>query len=300
MKKLLIVILAAVLCLLPVSTAFADFGSYSGSTDFSYDDFDFGGSYDYGSDYSGYDYYGDYGTSSGGGIWEFSIGAIVVLIVIVMSILKKRKAGSGSNTNGMPISPVRNGNLRPMAEYLTIDPEFDATAFSEKLGNLYVQMQNCWTDRDISSLRPYFTDAMFTQMERQLTQMEKNGQTNYVERIAVMNVNLDGFTSDGKEDRVTATLNTRIVDYTLEDSTGRLIAGDRNAEKFMCYEWTLSRAAGMTTGSAAAMDKTVCPSCGAPLDINTSARCPYCGSVITMKEHDWAICAIRAISQRTR
>ena len=30
---------------------------------------------------------------------------------------------------------------------------------------------------------------------------------------------------------------------------------------------------------------SVCPHCGAPLEINASAKCPYCGSVITLEEH---------------
>ena len=43
-----------------------------------------------------------------------------------------------------------------------------------------------------------------------------------------------------------------------------------------------------------------CPHCGAPLEINASAKCPYCGSVITLEEHGFALNAIRAISQETR
>ena len=42
-----------------------------------------------------------------------------------------------------------------------------------------------------------------------------------------------------------------------------------------------------------------CPNCGAPLSINHSSKCPYCDTVVTLEEHDWAICAIRGISQQT-
>lgn len=56
--------------------------------------------------------------------------------------------------------------LRPMSEYTELDPSFDAEAFQEKMSNLYVQMQNCWQDKNIESLRPYFTDALYAQMDR--------------------------------------------------------------------------------------------------------------------------------------
>jgi len=48
------------------------------------------------------------------------------------------------------------------------------------------------------------------------------------------------------------------------------------------------------------MQTVNCPNCGAPVEINASAKCPYCGSVITLEEHDFALNAIRAISQQTR
>ena len=42
-----------------------------------------------------------------------------------------------------------------------------------------------------------------------------------------------------------------------------------------------------------------CPGCGAPLDVNASARCPYCGTVIQQQAQDWVISAIRGIKQQT-
>ena len=44
---------------------------------------------------------------------------------------------------------------------------------------------------------------------------------------------------------------------------------------------------------------SVCPHCGAPIKLNASAKCEYCGSVITSVNTDWAISSMRGISQRT-
>ena len=44
---------------------------------------------------------------------------------------------------------------------------------------------------------------------------------------------------------------------------------------------------------------TTCPNCGAPLDLNHTAKCEYCGAIITAAEYDWVISAIKGISQRT-
>ena len=180
------------------------------------------------------------------------------------------------------------------------DPSFDANAMQEKISNLYVQMQNCWTDKNIESLRPYFTDAFFTQMERQLNGLKSRGLTNYVDRIAVLGVNLRGFYKQGGDEHLIVELRTRIVDYTVQDSDKKLVSGDRNREKFMTYEWDMCRAEGSVTTREGAMQSVSCPGCGAPLSINTTAKCPYCGRVVTLDEHDWALCAIKGISQTTR
>lgn len=297
------------LCLAFTSApALADFGDFSGSSDF-----DFGSSYDSGSDYD-YDSWEDddddwdsssdtviFTGGSGGGDDSGSSGSVLIIaaiIVIVIIISSRKKKGKG----GAPVTPVNNApkiSLQPIEEFEAIDPAFDRGAFTQKLGNLYVQMQNGWTAKDIEGLRPYFTDTLFAQMNRQLEAYRNQGRTNYVERIAVMNVSVLGFYQSGGEDHIAAQLQTRIVDYTLDDATGEVISGDRNTEKFMTYEWELSRPTGKTTGEAEERTALNCPNCGAPLEINQSAKCPYCDSVITVDEHDWVIVSMRGVSQHS-
>jgi len=303
-KRIITVCIVFTLCLaVLMPSASADFGSFSGESDFSYDYNDYDYDYDYGGSYD--DDLGDaiaFGTGLmlGGGGGSSSLGAIIVIVAIVLIIMrnKKRKAGSG-HANTIHVGSTGQPQLRGMNEYLAIDPQFDSAAMTQKISNLYVQMQNCWQDKDLEPLRPYFTDTLFTQYDRQADAMRAGGRTNYVERIAVMDVTLQGFYQSGGADFIVARLQTRIVDYTLNDADGTLVSGDRNKEKFMTYEWTLSRPSGKTSGSQSGMKDSKCPNCGAPLDINQSARCPYCDSVITTDDHDFVISAIRGISQRT-
>lgn len=190
--------------------------------------------------------------------------------------------------------------LNPMPEYLQLDPEFDEERIKTLMANLYVQMQDTWHAKDISSLRPYMTDAFYSQMDRQLDQFRKTGRTDFTENIAVLNVSLRGWRQSAGMDYVTVALNSRITSYTLDDRTGEVLSGDRKREKFMEYEIELCRKSGTITSPESEGQKSaVCPHCGAPLKVNASARCEYCGSVITDVNADWAICGMRGISQRT-
>ncbi|MBO7474897.1 MAG: Tim44 domain-containing protein [Ruminococcus sp.] len=286
----------------------ADFGDFSGDSDFGDSGgWDSGGdSWDSGgwdSDSGGWDSdsggsYSGGGNSDGGG--ACSILFSIIIIATFVSLLAYFSPSNKRSLEQMaqPSTPARK--LRPVNEYLSVDPSFSEEQFRDKVSNLYVQFQNAWQKKDLSSLRPYLTDTYFAQMDNQLNRYRQNRQTNMVERIAVLSTNLLGWTQDAGFDEMVVRLETRIVDYVVDDATGNIVRGSRTAEKFMTYEWTLIRKNGVITSRSTGMTSHVCPYCGANVNINQSAVCEYCGSVLTTDEFDWAVSNIKAIAQRTR
>lgn len=299
---LLVMLLALSILAIP---AIADAGNFSGSTDY-------GGSSDWGGGYD-YDYdWGSSGTGSGaiytgtGGSGGNSVMSVVVFVIVVLLVLALAKRNGGSK-GGVPApAPKASGysDLRPIEELRALDENFSEAALREKISNLYVQMQNAWQDKNFEPMRPHMTDALYTQFDRQLAELVRANATNYVERIAVLGVELKGWRQDAVNDSIVAIVNTRIIDYTLDDNTGKLLSGSKTAEKFMTYEWTLIRSKGMQTPapSGEGRECTVsirCPSCGAPLEINHSAKCSYCDCVVNARDYDWAISSVKGLAQRT-
>ena len=297
----------------------ADLGGFSGGSDYGGgSDWGGGSSWSSGSDWgSGSSSWGS--DNQGGGFYFFPIGSssydndggdggsffgvllwAVLILIIIMLITRKKQAqttphaGAAAGAQRTPDS-----KLTPMSEYAALDPHFSASDMREKLSNIYVQMQNGCTARNIEALRPYFTDALYQQFDRQIKALIANRQINYVDRISVLDVNLRGFFQEGGDDHLVAELKTRITDYTVNEDTGNLVSGSKTAERFMTYEWDLSRPTGTVTEQAGEITERHCPNCGAPLSVNESAKCPYCDSVITFADHDWTIYAVKGIAQRT-
>ncbi len=292
---------------------------------------DWGGGGGGGYDYDWGDSSGSSSRSSGGG--DVSVGVLVAVVVVMIVIFLIRAAASSSDdgdSSGYEDSheyryhggddynsnynrtintarsyaeseptPEEYRNLKPIDRYSSIDPSFSAAKLKQKLSNLYIQMQQCWQAKDLDSLRPYFTDAYFSQLDRQLDDYRRKGITNYVERPVVLSVRFDGFCQEGGEDHIYATVRTRIVDYKLDDETGRLVSGSRSREKFMTYRWHLTRPTGLHSESEGGVRSVSCPNCGAPLSINESAKCPFCGSVVTADACDFVIAQIEGVAQRT-
>lgn len=296
MKRFFAALMILFLCVtLPLSVR-ADFGNFSGNSDYG------GGSSSHSSSSSSSSHSSSYDShSSGEGNPVVTVTVIIIVIIIIVVKSKHGKGGGSTGSRaGTPVSTPTSVPCKPMSQYKELDDQFDQAELKEKISNLYVQMQNCWQDRNLESLQPYFTDALFNQMNRSVETMKKLGQTNYVQRIAVLGVDLQGWYQEEGEDHVVAIVRTRIVDFTLDDNSGKLISGDRNKEKFMTYQWDLCRATGAKTKQVEGMETVSCPNCGAPVSINETAKCPYCGSVITVENQDWVISGIRGISQQTR
>lgn len=312
MKKRVFAFIALLvtLVLLTCSTGvLADFGGFSGDSDYS-------GSW--GSDSGSSSWGWDIGGDDSGPSWFFFGGSdddydgrgvscqgdammiVIIIVVIILVILIMRNARNQQPTVTTGVARTDDSMLTPMDQYTAnVDPEFSVAQMQTKLANLYVQLQDCWSARDLTPLRPYLTDELYNQTERQVEEMKKLGQTPHVERISVLGTNLRGyFVRDGM-DHIIVEMTTRICTYATDDKTEAVVMGDPKREKFMTYEWDLCRTSGQTTAESEAMHSVNCPNCGAPVTINKSAKCPYCETVITLDEHDWVLYSIKGLSQQT-
>ncbi len=302
MKKwlliLLTVLLVAVMVLVP-RIGRADLGDFSGGGDYGGGGSDWGGSSDWGSSDWGSSDYGYTSRGGSGGLPGFVIVAIVVIVILIISFSKSKNKNRSSRPAPGAVRTAAS-RLKPITDLMERDPNFSPEDLSEWLQNLYFKMQDCCTKRDVEPIRPYFADALWQQFDRQVKQLKAMHRTNYVERIAVLSVDIRGCYQDKGEDVIVAEIYARITDYTLDDETGKVVAGSRDHEKFMTYEYSLSRPIGMKTEPRAeGVSERHCPNCGAPLSVNESIKCPYCDSVLTFSDHDWTVYAIKGISQRT-
>ena len=311
LKKIIpVIVLILSILIIPLSTK-ADFGDFSGDSDYGGDSggWDSGGSWDSGGWDSGdsWDSGGSYSGSRGSSSSSSGEWVIILILFIIFYVIPKINSHNKQNKSikrmmnepSRYTPPAPKSELRSMSSYSQVDPSFSASEFREKLSNLYVRFQNDWQAKDITELRPYLSDAFFAQMDRQLDKYRQSNQTNHVDRIAVLGVTLKGWKAEYDHDVIEAVLDTRIVDYVTDDVTGKVVRGSKTNEKFMTYEWTLIRSKGVTTSRSTGTTAQTCPHCGAHIDINHSTVCEYCDSVLTTDTFDWVVTSIKGLSQRT-
>ena len=280
-KKLLC--LTLLLLLLFSTLGHADFGDFSGGSDYGGSD-----SYDSGSSWSSSGSTYDYDSDSDGE-WSIEIVVITVGVIFVVAAVSSKKSKSSKNAGATGVD-IRT--LRPINELANFNPG----EFNGKLSNMYIRLQEAWANRDLTPVEPLLTAPYYAQMSEQLKRdFIDKGLTSHLEHISVLDVQLLGCHPGNKNapDRLYAQLKTRFVNY-ITDERGKIVRGNQRDEIYMTYEWTLERSAN-TTG-----ERTVnCPNCSAPVDANRFAKCPYCGSVIENSGYDWVLSQIKGISRFT-
>ena len=307
LKKKIAVFLTLILIFVFSTVAFADFGDYAGGSDWGYSDFGGGfdsgwdsgwSDYDYGYDYGGDYYYSDTELSGGLGFIEIVIIIIVVIIIFAFVIKNGHISSSSSGRVNIPSQPAAP-LVNDIAGLKQRDPGFNESKFLGEASNLYVRMQDAWTAKDLTPIRTHLTEELYAKSQRQIDGYIARSQTNHVERVSVLGAKIVGCTKDSKNDILTVELVTRIVDYITDDRTGNIVRGDKNKELFMTYRWTFIRTLGKLTAEDDYVDDKHCPNCGAPIDLNRSAVCEYCGSVCTSSDYTWVLSDIQGLGQRS-
>ena len=282
-----------------------DFGDFSGGSDYggSWDSgssWGGGSSWDSGGSYYDYDGYDDFGGIPGFYLFSFGFEIIwfIICIWFIIRIINRMQH------NTVPVQPPQTGQsgsevADALADLKARDPGFSETRFLEDAANLYIRLQNAWTDRNLEPVRSRLSEEQYAAAERGVNQYLRAKQTNHVDRIAVLGTEIIGCSKDSRNDIIIVRMNTRIVDYVTDDATGKLVRGDKSAEKFMTYHWTMIRSLGKQTAVSGKIKAKYCPHCGAPLDLNQSGVCSYCHSVVTSDDHDWVLAKIEGVMQRT-
>ncbi len=162
---------------------------------------------------------------------------------------------------------------------------------SRWIDQLFREMQDCWGKGDISSLQKDFTADCYAQYARQLSGKIRRGETAhcYVESVDSA---MQGWNEDEHEYMLAVEI-TAVITAWNTNAHDVIISGSKIHPKRMRYAWVLRRGREITAAEQR------CPSCGCKLSLNYTAVCSHCGANVKRTGEGWALSSIQAISQKT-
>ncbi|MBI5557108.1 MAG: TIM44-like domain-containing protein [Deltaproteobacteria bacterium] len=210
---------------------------------------------------------------AGGGIGGSGIGLLQIIIFAALAyfiysrFIKKRMtpahaqyqqtmtgpsapfAGGMPNGGGMNYPPpppaFGNGSLTDGIDMIRrSEPAFDPEYFKEVAQDVFFQVQAGWMRRDIQSYRHLLGQRLATEYESHFAEMQKNGQINKLENIAVRKVEVVAAGSDGNEEFVSVLFTANLLDYTVDEQSSAIIRGSNTEPVKFAEKWTWARPAG--------------------------------------------------------
>lgn len=221
------------------------------------------------------------------------LGIILIIIFVVLGRHRKntnkRTIDNIPSRNEVVSEPIINQGLVEQ-QIKEVDELFNKEEFLSWAKTLFVKLQNAWTDRDWSVIRPFESNELFEQHKAQLDGYIRNKTINVMDRICVNYAKLYSFYQSGDKDVLIILLNSRMADYIINEETKEVVKGDKETERVNTYKMTFIRKTGVKTKEGSRELNTAnCPNCGAPTQITSAGKCEYCNSVVTTGEFSWVL-----------
>ncbi len=169
------------------------------------------------------------------------------------------------------------------------DPNVHWASISARVGHIFGEFQGAWANRDLATMRPYLSDALFSVQTYWVEEYKRQRLRNVTENARITNMQLANVASDAFYDSITVRLWASSLDYTVSDDGNKVVSGNRSRERAYTEYWTIIRGRGVK--GPPRTDK-VCPKCGAPLDVSMAGACKYCSTKVTSGGFDWVLSRI--------
>lgn len=223
---------------------------------------------------------------------EVASGALDWLVQVVDMLEREQRAPMLFSDGSAPRDALPTRTTAGAAERFdalqTRDPSFTFDAFRARVDMIFEELQGAWSERNWTRARPFTSDRLFQDWAHWMQLYKEEHARNAIEQPRIARLELCDVESDVYFDSITARLHASCIDYTISDD-GKLLGGNKTAEKPFSEYWTLIRGAG-AKGSPSA--QKTCPQCGADLKINMAGRCEYCQAEVTSGKFDWVLSRI--------
>jgi predicted lipid-binding transport protein (Tim44 family) len=124
------------------------------------------------------------------------------------------------------------------------DPYFDAARFQDQCMDTFFKIQGAWANRDMSSVRRLLTEEMYRLLQADVENLKAQRQINRLENIAVRSVDITEAWQESGQDFITVRVYANLLDYTVDEASGQVLAGSQtDPVKFEEY-WTFTRPVG--------------------------------------------------------
>jgi len=169
------------------------------------------------------------------------------------------------------------------------NPSFSWADFQARARLIFSELQDAWSTLNWERARPHETDNIFQMHRYWIDAYQRQGLRNALDQHKITAMQPVKIKLDAFYHAITLRVFAEGYDYTV-DKGGRVVAGSNQKPRRWSEYWTFIRSTRAKPTPARA--DLNCPNCGAPLKINATGICEFCGGKVTSGEFDWVLSKI--------
>lgn len=227
-------------------------------------------------------------SSTGEGLFLFLVflGVVGFALMHILNSAERSYAPPLDLDDGL--SPRPRPKPVDLSALKAADPDFNEAAFKAWAAEAFVAIQQHWSAQNMGPARRFISDGVFNRFETYLDLDRLRRRHNVVSNVEVINNQIAAVSQAGGYDMITLRMTASLHDRTVSLQNGRTLSA--KDDLFTEY-WSFMRRRGVKSRAERFSDPG-CPSCGAPLDINQTAKCTHCGALVNSGEYDWVLAEI--------
>ena len=142
-------------------------------------------------------------------------------------------------------APVEVSDVdRGLSHIAQMDGGLNPDALVASARDTFFDVQGALTARDMSRVRDKVTPELFVELQGQANELRAAGRTNRVERADLRRCEITEAWQESGRDYVTVYFTGSLLDYTVDDATGAVVAGSSTQRENVEEFWTFTRPVG--------------------------------------------------------
>ena len=186
-------------------------------------------------------------------------------------------------------SIVQHGFAEARARFEANHQEFTWGEFQARAKRIFDELQSAWSTLDWERARPFETDNIFQMHQYWIEAYKRAGLRNALDNCVVTGIQPVRIKEDAFYNSITLRIWAQGYDYTV-NSAGEVVGGSKHNLRRWSEYWTFIRH--RNSKPLASKDPLHCPNCAAPLKVNATGICEFCGGKITSGDFDWVLSRI--------
>ena len=175
-----------------------------------------------------------------------------------------------------------------ISEFKNIDNTFNEGMFLTKVNNVFIKLFTAIMMDKLDEVNHFIGDDVYEYANNILYKVKDKNCRQMYDELNVKDSKITDITVNNDVYQIKVFLQSRYMDYIINLSNGSVISGNDSSRIEVDYNLTFTKK--INTKVAGAIRR--CPSCNAPLSVNTSGLCEYCGSTYNQEDYDWVLTKI--------